>query len=1133
MKLDTAISLARTSNVGYLSTHTLMKKLWSLSACLVLAASCLWAQQSHTKATGGAAVAQDAKPSATTKPSGAESPDYSQEAFVTEHYLESFRFENDGTGREQIDVRIKINSDAGVQALGQLKVGYSALSDKLEVVYVRVIKPDGTVVTAQDSAIQDVTYPNALMYTDYHEKHISVPSLRPGDVLEYQFVRTVVNALTPGQFWTSYDFRDRGIVLDEQLEINVPKSRQIKLKSEPGAEPKITDDGDRRTYRWKHSHLEDDDDAAKPKKRPTRRRDEDEVPSVQLTTFESWEQLGDWYAGLEKDRRQPNDAIKAKANELVAGKTTDMDKVKGLYDFVSRDFRYVSLSFGLGRYQPHAASEVLDNGYGDCKDKNTLLAALLASQGFESTSVLIGSQHQLDPDIPSPSQFDHVITRVLVNGQEIWLDSTNGVAPFQMLAFPLRDKEALAMPPGGVPGIVRTPAGLPFASYDRSRIEGALNDTGKLTAHFNVVGRGDSELALRFAMRQIPNNKWKDVFEMMISRTPMKGGEITNLKVGDPANTEKPMEIDFDVAVTNYFDWSASDPKLPLPILDVSLPPTPEEDSKTPKPIKLGAITEASTDVKIAIPAKYGVRLPIGIDVKRDFAEYHSSYKFENGQLTAVRKLQMLLTEIPYERREEYAALRRTVEADQAQNVTLENKSPGTAGLGAGQSPDDLFDAAMQAGNSNNFPLAIDLFEQLAKSDPTHKGLWNGLGGAYYSANQYQKAADSFKKQITINAYDEYAYKNLGQAYEAMQQYDAAIAQFQKQLEVNPLDPYAHASLGLLYSKLKRWNDAVPELEKAVSLQDKNPLLYISLGEAYIASGQTDKGMSSFDRAIALSPNPVVWNNIAYSLSEQNVQLDRASQYSDAAINAIETQLRDVNLDSLRLQDVGIAGLLYNVWDTKGWVEFKRGNLDDAERYIRAAWEATGSGNICEHLGEIYEKRGNKDEAIHYYVLSLVGQAPSDDARKRLTALGVTGDLELRIEKGRAEMLAMRTRKLGASAKGTGDFFALVSPAKNDQIKFVNGDADIKALTDVVKSTNLDVKFPGASSVRALRRGTVTCGTPPPAAPTKTKSAARKGSKDKDQPAAAAETDPPAKPALLPGPCSVELLFSNDVRSID
>ena len=103
------------------------------------------------------------------------------------------RFENDGTGSLETEAQIKIISESGVQALGQLKVGYSALSDKLEIAYVRVRKPDGTVVNAQESAVQDLTFPDAPVYTDYHEKHISVPSLRPGDVLEYRFVRNIVN----------------------------------------------------------------------------------------------------------------------------------------------------------------------------------------------------------------------------------------------------------------------------------------------------------------------------------------------------------------------------------------------------------------------------------------------------------------------------------------------------------------------------------------------------------------------------------------------------------------------------------------------------------------------------------------------------------------------------------------------------------------------------------------------------------------------------------------------------------------------------------------------------------------------------------------------------------------------------
>ncbi len=111
-----------------------------------------------------------------------------------------------------------------------------------------------------------------------------------------------------------------------------------------------------------------------------------------MTTYKSWEELGAWYARLERDRRMPDAAVKAEADALVKGKTDDMAKVKALYDYVSRNIRYVSLSFGLGRIQPHAASEVLANGYGDCKDKNTLLAALLDAEGFHSTSVLIGSQ---------------------------------------------------------------------------------------------------------------------------------------------------------------------------------------------------------------------------------------------------------------------------------------------------------------------------------------------------------------------------------------------------------------------------------------------------------------------------------------------------------------------------------------------------------------------------------------------------------------------------------------------------------------------------------------------------------------------------------------------------------------------
>src|SRR5271166_2358895 len=1074
------------------------------------------AQSASAKNAQQSGVAATAKNGAAQPPTP---PDYSQEAYVVEHYHQLARYENDGTGSEQLDVQVKVISESGVQSLGQLKVGYSALSDKLDIVYVRVRKPDGTIVTAQESAVQDLTTPNAPVYTDYHEKHISVPSLRPGDVLEYKVVRTIVNPLAPNQFWINFNFAEQGVVLDEELEINVPKARHLILKTKPGYDPKVTEEGDRRIYRWAHSHPANGKD-----QKPL--RDADQVPSVQLTTFQNWDEIGAWYAFLERSRRQPDDAVKAMAAELVRGKTDEMEKVKALYDYVSRNIRYVSLSFGLSRIQPHAASEVLANGYGDCKDKNTLLAALLQSQGIESSSVLIGVQHKLDPDVPSPSHFDHVITRVPVGGQEIWLDSTSGVLPFRMLMQPTRDKQALLISPAGKSDLVRTPANLPFQASDQTHVNASLNETGKLTTQVSATMRGDREVSFRFALRQMPANHWKDLFSSMLQRAGMKGAEISNLQVSDPSDTDNPLRISLDATASNYFDWSARESKIKMPFMQMTLGGEPgfDEDEKTPeKVIKLGAPSDAQVEVRLKVPDQFTVHAPIGVDVRRDYAEYHSSYKIEGDQFTSIRDLKVLVPELPYERLQDYAAFQRAIAADQAQDIVLSNKSPATAGIASNESVADLNESGTQALKNNNFQLAVDLLQRVVQQDPKHKTAWNSLGRAYLGLNENDQAIAALKKQIEINPYDQFAYNNLGLAYEAELKYDDAIAQFQKQIEINPLDPFAHGSLGELYVRRKKFAEATPELEKAVELQPQNALLQISLGESYIAANQTEKGMAAFEKAISLAPVPATWNNIAYSLAEQNVQLERADKYADAAINSVETQLRDVSLDNLRFQDLGTASFLYNVWDTKGWVEFKRGNLDLAEQYVAAAWQASGSGNIGEHLGEIYEKRGDRDRAVHYYVLALADDTPSAEARARLTALGVTKGLDQMVEQGRRELKQQRTISLNKSDQGTAEFNLLISLSKVEQANFVKGDDSLKRLSQILQSTPSGMKFPPASSAHVPRRGVVTCGTTQAAFP-------QKGIKTASKTATVFMTD---KPQSVAGPCTLELRPADSVRTLD
>src|SRR5205807_4751812 len=98
---------------------------------------------------------------------------------------------------------------------------------------------------------------------------------------------------------------------------------------------------------------------------------------------------------------------------------TDEEKARALYSYVARNVRYVSLSLGIGRFQPHAVADVFANQYGDCKDKHTLLQSMLQVAGIQSSPVLIHHARKLDPDVPSPAQFDHLITAAQINGKQV------------------------------------------------------------------------------------------------------------------------------------------------------------------------------------------------------------------------------------------------------------------------------------------------------------------------------------------------------------------------------------------------------------------------------------------------------------------------------------------------------------------------------------------------------------------------------------------------------------------------------------------------------------------------------------------------------------------------------------------
>ena len=395
---------------------------------------------------------------------------------------------------------MRIQTDAGVKAWGLLIFPYQSATQSVDIDYVRVLKVDGTTVVTPADNVQDLDSEMtraAPFYSDLREKHAAVKGLGQGDVLEYAAHWRTTKTLVPGQFWFSYDFRRDGIVLIEKLEVKVPAVRSVKVKG-PEATQTVTSEGAWRVYSWANTRLHNNKDPSNEQKRAI------DIalgrlppPDVQISSFQSWAEIGQWYWSLQKDKVEPTAAIRAKAAEIIKGLTDDPAREQAIFSFVSTQYRYIGVAFGIGRYQPHSADDVLSNSYGDCKDKHTLLTSLLQASGITIHPALVNSAREIDPDVPSPAQFDHVIGYMAQDDRAIWLDTTPEVAPFGYLLPRLRNKEALVISAENAAKLIITPADPPMPSTQNFRIIGKLDDDGTFEAKVEDTVQGENEIGLR------------------------------------------------------------------------------------------------------------------------------------------------------------------------------------------------------------------------------------------------------------------------------------------------------------------------------------------------------------------------------------------------------------------------------------------------------------------------------------------------------------------------------------------------------------------------------------------------------------------------------------------------------------
>ncbi len=411
-------------------------------------------------------------------------------------------------------------------------------------------------------------------------------------------------------------------------------------------------------------------------------------------SFRDWKDMGIWFTGLAQGRRDPTPEIKQKVGALTGSEASPVDKMAALAKFVQQDIRYVAIELGIGGIQPHAAGEVFQHHYGDCKDKATLMGTMLKEIGVDSYYVIINSERG-SVDAKTPAQigaFDHAIIAIklpegtndprLVStvqhpklGKILFFDPTDDLTPFGTLSGSLQENYGLLVTPDGgelyqLPKLASKLSGV-------SRTASAKLDLrGNLTGTFHETRQGDAAAEERARMKVVAADKDRvKVIEGLLSQS-LANFSVTQATMTNLQDTMQPFRLDYAIAVERYAK-TAGDLLLVRPRL-IGIKGSGLLETKEPR--KLPVVFDGprhDTDVfEIALPAGYVVDdLPPAVDLDYSFASYHSKTEATGDALKYTRTFEIKELSVPVEKIEELRKFYRGIAGDERNTAVLKPKS--------------------------------------------------------------------------------------------------------------------------------------------------------------------------------------------------------------------------------------------------------------------------------------------------------------------------------------------------------------------------------------------------------------------------------------------------------------------------
>lgn len=445
---------------------------------------------------------------------------------------------------------VKVLTQRGVDGWRAIPITWSPDRQEVRVLKARVTKPDGSVVDSFGDEERNINEPWTGMYYDARARVLSFPALAPGDVLEVQWRiedTSMDNLLS--DYWGDVDsIQGTSRKLHYRYVVDMPKSRPLAWNAQQlpkwvSASSKT--DGEHTLYRFEAK------DVAKVIPEPSMPGWSEVATPLHVSTYQNWEQVGRYYWGLVREQLVPNEELKRAVEGALKGvdRNDTAKVVAALYGFVVTHTRYVALEFGIHGYKPYRVDRILARKFGDCKDKASLIHAMLKVAGVDSRLVLLRMRHlgTLAPEVASLAAFNHAIA--YVPKLDLYLDGTAEFHGSKELASSDRVANVLIVEPDGVSRFLTTPEAQPDENLTSLTLDVTLKPDGSASAKGSMVVKGQGAPELR-RQYQTPATRTPTFEQQWAQSYP--GLTATELTVSDTKDLESPISLKFGITMPRY-----------------------------------------------------------------------------------------------------------------------------------------------------------------------------------------------------------------------------------------------------------------------------------------------------------------------------------------------------------------------------------------------------------------------------------------------------------------------------------------------------------------------------------------------------------------------------------------------------